>query len=283
MAAVVSAEERTLGCPEILARVFSFLPRFADVGRCAAVNRAFRAASARQGRHLALRAFPAAAALLPPHLQLQHGGLALRIAVAVSFPGEPTPPPPPFALSEHTMLIRLRSRAGKVLFCGGGALAQDICQDDEYSLGNFDSNHQSFHNELVEQPGAGPLWWKKVKARELQLKCCIVRSDGAVLKVAHGIPSEDPANGHLGLWFLDVGLGGAQSSRHRHRYNELKRVYAALTCHLMDGAQEGQGPTFGVQLCGARDDSGGFGERDEHYFRTAEDTARALALLPWLK
>jgi hypothetical protein len=89
-----------LGVRDLLERVLCFLLTPADLGRCAAVNRAFRLATPIGLRAALARSFPAASALEKYGVKLldpgMPGGLGLRIARALASPGpqEISAPPP---------------------------------------------------------------------------------------------------------------------------------------------------------------------------------------------
>jgi hypothetical protein len=75
-------EEKVLEDPDLLERVFAFLPTAADLARCAAVNSAFCAASGAVGAAMLARKFPAAAALQEAGLLELNKGRACLFIVA---------------------------------------------------------------------------------------------------------------------------------------------------------------------------------------------------------
>ena len=114
-----------LGGGDLLERVLRFLPTPADLGRCATVNRAFRAATPAALRAILARSFPASSAM---EKLLDPGGLSLRIARALASPGPreiSTPPPVPLIAYKVIVEVRSPRRGNAVVFAGEGRFTDD--------------------------------------------------------------------------------------------------------------------------------------------------------------
>jgi len=173
-----------LGSHDLLARVLSFAPTPSDLGRCAAVNKDFRAASAPAGVMLAARTVPAAAALQASgSLELNRDGLGLRIARAFATVPEiyPTTPTAPFPLDDYTILIQLRDvrKGGAVCFSSSGVLTTDVLRMIYPRLGVPQSSNkagaslrkcQRFDNEVALADDAeSDTFWKVIQDRKKRL------------------------------------------------------------------------------------------------------------------
>ena len=129
------ARQEVLGGGDLLEYVLCFLPTLADLGRCATVNRAFRAATPPGLRAILAGSFPATSALEKCGvIVLDPGGLNLRIARALTSTGpQEMSTPPPVPLSAYTITVKVHSpqRDNAEVFAGEGRFPDD---DDDLPL-----------------------------------------------------------------------------------------------------------------------------------------------------
>jgi hypothetical protein len=158
-----------LGCPDLLEHILGCLSTPADLGRCATVNKAFRAATPAAGRAFLARTFPAALALEKSGMiQLDQGGLGLRLvrALASSQTDAPEARPPPVPFDAYRVIVEVRSprRDGVVVFaCNGRFKIEDAklvllrCKNTVTSLAALldpASDFEAFHfpGDPIEDP-----------------------------------------------------------------------------------------------------------------------------------
>ena len=191
----MGAREAVLGCHDLLVRVLSFAPTPSDLGRYAVVSKAFREASGPAGGLLARRTLPVAAVLhASGTLELNRGGLGLRIARAFANPPMHHPTPP---LSDYVIMIQVRDegKCGVVSFSSSGVLTDELCDGGQQFANaveqSEDAESDSFWNDYcadrnVIEGSVAPAPYLVDEAR-LQLYIVLVRSsDGAVHQLVHG-------------------------------------------------------------------------------------------------
>ena len=171
---LTGVRDEVVACHDLLVRILSFSPTPSDLGRCAGVNRAFRAASEMAGGILAARTQPAAAALQAKGaFALNHGGLGLRIARAFAVAPEDTIYPElqdlPFVREEYTLLLQLRdsSKGGAVCFSSSGVLTESALDDSYNGNRELDPSFapppprfQRFDNEVQLAEAESDSFWK---------------------------------------------------------------------------------------------------------------------------
>ena len=210
----MGAMAEVLGCHDLLARVLSFAPTPLDLGRCAVVNKAFRAASETAGALLAARTQPAVVALQKyGAFDLNRGGLGLRIARAFAVEPEVdtfSPKSPLFVPDEYTMMIQVRdsSKGGVVCFSSSGILMEDVHNpyvgfqafDNEVTSAEHAESDSFWRvyceavNEQATEGAAmdlGQFRSESTPPRDLdRMKLYLVlvrKSDGAVHQLRHGL------------------------------------------------------------------------------------------------
>jgi hypothetical protein len=207
----MGAMAEVLGCHDLLVRVLSFAPTSFDLGRCAVVNTAFRAASATAGALLAARTQPAVAALQQSGaFDLNREGLGLRIARAFAVEPEDTfsPEDPPFVPDEYTMLIQVRdsSKGGAVCFSSSGIVTEDIIHPS--------AKIQSFDNEVTSAEHAESDSFWKVYCEAVNEHAAEAAEEGLGEFRSESTPPEDVDRMKLYLVLVRKSDGAVHQLRH---------------------------------------------------------------------
>ena len=209
----MGAREAVLGCHDLLVRVLSFAPTPSDLGRYAVVSKSFRTASVLAGGLLAMRTLPVAAVMhAAGALELNRGGLGLRIARAFAIPPKLYPTPP---LADYFIMMQVRDerKCGMVCFSSSGVLTDEFCTGSQQFTNTIeladDAESDSFWNDFCAEcddiergeRGVAPEFFLVGEDR-LKLYMVLVRSsDGAVHQLVHGdgiyfeMMAEDGENG----------------------------------------------------------------------------------------
>ena len=194
----MGAREAVLGCHDLLVRVLSFAPTPSDLGRYAVVSKSFRTASVLAGGLLAMRTLPVAAVMhAAGALELNRGGLGLRIARAFAIPPKLYPTPP---LADYFIMMQVRDerKCGMVCFSSSGVLTDEFCTGSQQFTNTIeladDAESDSFWNDFCAEcddiergeRGVAPEFFL-VGDDCLKLFMVLVRSsDGAVRQLVHG-------------------------------------------------------------------------------------------------
>lgn len=162
------ARDEVLSCHDLLVRILVYASTPSDLGRCAAVNRAFQAATEMAGGMFAARTWPVAAALQQSGgVDLGRRGLGLRIARAFAIPSfgaqasqeeesetaSHRSSPPPFPLDDYTLLIQVRDarKHGVVCFSSSGKLTANVLRREDELVGVSGQGVQRFDSHVEGQ------------------------------------------------------------------------------------------------------------------------------------
>ena len=236
-------------------------------------------------------------------MHVSRGGLGLRIANALRISDVDasrmfSSRPPPFALSDHTVLVQVRNvQRGEVCFLSSGVLAQcaGVYQNGVYDMHNF----VRLPEAMTSEAGAGNLFnISGLEADEdgaslhaLELDVALIRHDGAVHVLVRGANAESIGRGQAevdrgqeedrrGASFIAVGARIDFVAQEAH-HAELR-----MGCHVHLEAEDRDGSPWTncfLDLRGviASQEFDPMVSWDLTDFRSDDDAANALAVLPW--